>query len=97
MCDHSIGDKPTLHELNCLKYTDERGEEHKIHIIDTVAVRWRRLGLALNFETFDLDKIKYNNTDVEDCCQELLTRWLRGAIGGPVTWERLVGHGGCSV
>ena len=90
VCNHSIGDKPTLRELICLKYTNERGEEHKIHIINTVAVRWRTLGPLLNFELSDLDNIRRNNTDVEDCCQELLSRWLRGAVGGPVTWERLL-------
>ena len=63
-----------------------------MHIIDSVAAHWRRLGPVLNFESSDLNNIKHNNTDVSDCCQELLSRWLQGFVGGgePVTWERLV-------
>ena len=62
MCVTIPGDKPTLRQLNCLRYTDKNGEECKIHIIDSVAAHWRRLGLALNFELCDLNNIKHNNT-----------------------------------
>ena len=85
---YHVGDKPTLRELLCFKYN---GIQHKIHIIDTVASRWRRLGLALKCDSSILDNIGHNNTDVEDCCMKLMERWLQGTVGdGPVTWETLV-------
>ena len=88
---YHVGDKPTLPDLLCFKYNDISGTQHKIHIIDTVASRWRRLGLALKCDSSILDNIGHNNTDVEDCCMKLMERWLQGTVGdGPVTWETLV-------
>ena len=92
VCVTILGDKPTLRQLNCLRYTDKNGEECKIHIIVAVAAHWRRLGPALNFELCDLNNIEHDHRNVSDCCQELLGRWLQGSVGGgePVTWQRLV-------
>ena len=92
MCVTILGDKPTLRQLICLRYTDKNGEECKIHIIDSVAARWRRLGSALNISERDLDNIEHDRRNEEDYCQELLSQWLRGYVGGgePVTWETLV-------
>ena len=67
------------------------GGQHKIFIIDSVAARWRRLGLALNISDYHLDNIEHSNHNVEDRCLAMLGHWLRGTAGdGPVTWERLV-------
>ena len=94
MCSISctcVGDKPTLPELLCFKYNDISGTQHKIHIIDTVASRWRRLGLALHISDYHLDNIEHNRHHVENWCQTMLNDWLRGTVGdGPVTWETLV-------
>ena len=92
MCVTILGDKPTLHQLNCLRHTDKNGKECKIHIIDAVAAHWRRLGTALNVSDFELDNIEHDRRNEEDYCQELLRRWLRGSVGGgePVIWDRLV-------
>ena len=92
MCVTILGEKPTLRQLNCLRYTDKNGEQCRIHIIDAVAAHWKRLGPALNFELCDLNNIDLKCRDPVDCCQELLGRWLQGSVGGgePVTWERLV-------
>ena len=88
---YHVGDKPTLPDLHCFKYNDSSGKESKIYIIDTVASRWMRLGLALNCEFFILENIRSNNRDVEDCCMKLMKCWLQGTVGdGPVTWETLI-------
>ena len=85
---YHVGDKPTLRELLCFKYN---GTQHKIHIIDAVASRWRRLGLALNISDYHLNNIERNHGNVEDRCQTMLSDWLQGTVGdGPVTWETLV-------
>ena len=87
------GDTPTLQLLNCFKYYDRAGHHHhKIFIIDSVASRWRRLGLALNISDYRLDNIEQSShRNVEDWCLTMLSHWLRGTDGdGPVTWERLL-------
>ena len=85
------GDTPTLQLLNCFKYYDS-GRHHKIFIIDSVASRWKRLGLALNISDYHLDNIEQSShRNVEDWCLTMLSHWLRGTAGdGPVTWERLL-------
>ena len=88
---YHVGDKPTLRDLLCFKYNDISGTQHKIHIIDTVASCWRRLGLALNICDYHLDNIEHNHGNVEDRCQTMLKEWIQGTVGdGPVTWETLV-------
>ena len=88
---YHVGDKPTLPDLLCFKYNDISGTQHKIHIIDTVASRWRRLGLALNISDYHLNNIEHNHGNVEDRCQTMLKDWLRGTVDGrPRTWETLV-------
>ena len=83
---------PTLQLLNCFKYYDSGHHHHKIFIIDSVASRWRRLGLALNISDYHLDNIEQSShRNVEDWCLTMLSNWLRGRAGdGPVTWERLL-------
>ena len=86
-----VGDKPTLPDLSCFKYNDISGTQHKIHIIDTVASRWRRLGLALKINDYHLDNIEHNHHNVENWCQTMLSDWLQGIVGdGSRTWETLV-------
>ena len=56
------GDKPTLQLLNCFKYNDVSGaSQHRIFIIDSVAARWGRLGLALNISGYYLDNIEHSS------------------------------------
>ena len=85
-----IGDKPSLRDLHCLRYHDKGGEERRLFIIDTIAAEWRRMGLALTFTDSDLNNIERDHRRVQDCCSELLSRWLQGAVAGPVTWQRLL-------
>ena len=88
---YHVGDKPTLPDLLCFKYNDISGTQHRIHIIDTVASRWRRLGPALNISEHHLNNIEHNHGNVEDRCRTMLSDWLQGTVGdGPVTWETLV-------
>ena len=64
-----------------------------MYIIDAVAARWKSLGIALEFEKYQLDNIKKNHQSVEECSQELLGQWLEGAsnVTKPaVTWKKLL-------
>ena len=43
-----------------------------------VAHKWRRIGVMLEIEAGELDKIKLDNTsDCEECLQEMLNLWLK--------------------
>lgn len=85
--------KPKLATLNCFKYKDVEGQEQRFFIMDRIGAKWRRLGLALNFETSCLDSIQSTcNHDVEQCCEKMLTQWLDGHVKQqlPITWKALL-------
>ena len=85
------GEKPTLQKLSCYKYNDESKERQRMHIIKELAARWKDVGLALDFGSSDLNNIKRDKGNVEDCCMELMDRWLQGTVQTkPVTWETLL-------
>lgn len=49
------------------------------------------MGLALDFDDSDLNNIERDKGNVEDCCMELMRRWLQGIVRTtPVTWETLL-------
>ena len=60
--------------------------------MDTIAPRWKKLGIALGFSGPQLDSIERSKLkDVEDCCLELLEQWLQGrVVGRPLTWRTLL-------
>ena len=82
----SAGGRPKLHQLNSLRVSDQQ-----LQIVQRVGVDWIRLGIALEF---DLDVLKAmersNHYQVQDCCYELLHRWLKGEACQPITWARLI-------
>lgn len=85
------GDKPTLKKLSCYKYDDESGVKQRIYIIKELAARWKDVGLALDFDDSDLNNIERDKGNVEDCCMELMRRWLQGIVRTTsVTWETLL-------
>ena len=57
---------------------------------DTFAARskWYYIGLELEVEASELDAIKANNSDVDDCYLETLKCWLKGVAPKP-TWAAL--------
>ena len=89
---HSAGDRPTLQELQYFQYTSDRGAVESVYIMDAIAPRWKKLGIALGFSGPQLDSIERSKLkDVEDCCLELLEQWLQGrVVGRPLTWRTLL-------
>ena len=88
-----LGNKPTLRELQLFTYTSSSGTVENIYIIGAVAARWKKLGIALNFSGEELSAIEQSKFyQVEECCQEVLHRWLGGRSGDwkPITWETLL-------
>ena len=57
---------------------------------DTFAARskWYYIGLELEVEASELDAIKANHSDVDDCYLETLKVWLKGVAPKP-TWDAL--------
>ena len=88
----STGNKPTLPELQYFQYTNDSGAVESVFIMDTIAPRWKKLGIALGFSGPQLDSIERSKLkDVEDCCLELLEQWLQGrVVGRPLTWRTLL-------
>ena len=87
------GKKPALDELQCFTYTSDSGTMENIYIINGVAARWQNLGIALKFSDDELRAIERSKFfQVEDCCREVLSRWLKGRAGDgkPITWETLL-------
>ena len=88
------GNPPSLIELHSFKYAGKEGLTQELFIINSVAPHWQNLGQALNFTADDIMKIEHSRQGhAVECCKELLSRWLQGAVGDgeTVTWERLLG------
>ena len=86
--------KPDLASLNCFKYKDSQGKIQKIFIADKVAVKWKRLGVAMDFSNSDLNNIQSKHSgDVEKCSSEMLTLWVEGhtcSSSKKITWNTLL-------
>jgi hypothetical protein len=68
-------------------------EGKKIRIIETVAPKWKALGIQLEFDEFasKLSTIKANNSnDTEECCSEMFQHWLKGNGVRPCSWRKLI-------
>lgn len=90
MYNYSVKDKPSLRDLYWLGYCDHSGKKNRLLIIDTVAAKWKKIGFALTFTNFDLNKIEHDLKNEKDCCSELLSRWVQGAVAEPVSWQKLL-------
>ena len=71
------------------------GEEEPVRIIDEVAPNWKNLGTFLNFAESELDSILKQHSKPEECCKDMLAKWLAGYNdskhdASPVTWETLL-------
>ena len=71
------------------------GEEEPVRIIDEVAPNWKDLGILLNFGPNELDNISKQHSKPEECCRDMLAKWLAGYNDSkrntaPVTWETLL-------
>ena len=89
---HAAVSKPTLLELQYFQYTNDSGAVESVYIMDAIASKWKKLGIALGFSGPQLDIIERSKLkDVEDCCLELLEQWLQGrVVGRPLTWRTLL-------
>ena len=65
-----------------------------LFVVESLAGRWNRLGLALGLYQPELAKIKVENPDTEQCLQEVLTIWLNQMYDvqkfGEPSWAVLV-------
>lgn len=57
---------------------------------DKLRLVWRKLGILLGLDFQKLKQIDWmTNRSFEDCCLEMLHRWLSGQ-GSEPTWEKLI-------
>ena len=80
-----IGSVPELRQLLCLKVGGKQ-----LKLVDRVAADWKKLGVVLEFNYDLLNAIKKDYTTCEDCCLEMLHKWLSGEACQPFTWERMI-------
>jgi len=60
------------------------------HVVPKYAHRWRDLGVHLQFDHSTLQIIHTNyRNDAEECCKDLLHRWLKRETSATATWDRL--------
>ena len=90
----SINPPPCPLTLKMLLHYKREGEE-PVRIIDEVATNWKDLGIFLSFTTSELEIISKQHSKPEECCKEMLTKWLDGYTASrqdasPVSWETLL-------
>lgn len=74
-------------ELQCLEGCIA-GKRKKLCIIDLIAFKWEKLGIALGFEPAIIQACVRNHSTVQDCCSSMLHDWLSGEHQcEPVTWN----------
>ena len=80
---------PTLKMLTLMKTP----KGNKIRVIQTVAPRWQRLGVLLDFDESGkkLEFIETKNHCIpEECCREMFQHWLKGNGVRPCSWRTLI-------
>ena len=53
------------------------------------AVKWYDIGIQLHLSTEELDAIKYDSNDVNECFRNMLKKW-RSKTHPPPTWRALI-------
>ena len=53
------------------------------------AVKWYDIGIQLHLSTEELDTIKYDSNDVNECFRNMLKKW-RSKTHPPPTWRALI-------
>ena len=89
-------EKPTLGNLQLLKWIDENGDKKELRILKEAAPFWKHIGGHLELSPAELDTIRKNN--VEDQIgrlRDVFTKWLTNgsrlsnAHLYPVNWQGL--------
>ena len=81
----SVGSRPSMSELHSLTIPGPR----KVQVIETVSTRWKRLALALSFESSVIDSIDSGYFDADRNCAFMLRKWLEQE-DTTITWETLI-------
>ena len=58
------------------------------HIIPRYSSQWKMLGYMLDLSSSSLVVIDHNNVSSEDCCREMLMKWLEN--DPDATWGKLL-------
>ena len=82
------GNKPEIHELQMLKYSDES----VLRIMESVAPHWKQVAVALGFNLARIKSIEKGvHYQPDDASFEIFSSWLQGERDlKPPTWEVLI-------
>ena len=79
---------PTLQQFMVLKWR-ENSERKSIRIMNTVSSRWREFGIALGFQSSDLDAIDTScQKECVHCTEKLFGKWSQE--GQNYSWDGLI-------
>ena len=75
----STDSQPTLQELQALPHNGQQ-----INILETIAAKWRRVGIALGLNRHRIDIIQSDTlppNQTEKACRAMLEYWMEGRAG----------------
>ena len=85
---HRLDDRLTLKTLTILKT-----KQSTIHIIKTLAPKWKEFGVLLEFDGHGdhLDVLEEQYGKPVACCQAMMKDWIKGKGVQPASWRNLIG------
>ena len=87
---HLTDEKPELHQLQCMCYTNNEGKVMYFRLMDRIEGKWTNLAIALKFSLHKINTFEVKPNPV----LTLLCEWLRGStmdddLSPVVTWGTL--------
>lgn len=77
---------PELHEIDHME-----GNGKVVKVIESVAARWERVAIRLEFNHHIVERIKRDSHHQSiPSCQTMFTEWLDGNGRQPVNWQTLI-------
>ena len=80
-------------ELQLIRWSD-RGQEKQLKVIETIASKWKKLGITFGVPQSVLNGYEQEHRDQELRCYAVLQRWLEDGStpkdNYPVSWNGLI-------
>ena len=82
----------TLKTLNLIKWKDDKGRMHHFHLVTGARMKWRKIGVHLDYTTEKLDSIECEHDGSDELCWcDIMEAWLLdgGTASYPASWDGL--------
>ena len=65
-------------------------------VIPKIKVKWEDVAYRMRYEVHEVEAMKRESHDLEECCMKLFTNWLKtNHPPTPKTWQTLLDHLKC--